>query len=81
MSLERTTALLLAQEDTYVDVHTLIKGVGSYLLLNTIFQWPHSVVLPIVFCGKSTSLFVCSILLLANPEARSTRYNTTHLKT
>ena len=53
------------------------KRVGAYLLLNTVFDWPYTVVLPIVFCAKSIVIFVRSIVLLANPEARSMRYNTT----
>ena len=39
------------------------KGVGSYLLLNTIFHWLYSVVLPIVFCAKSIVIFVPFIVL------------------
>ena len=34
----------------------------------------YSVVLPIVFCSKSIVIFVRSIVLLANNEARSLRY-------
>ena len=45
-------------------------GVGSYLLLNTIFHWLYSDVLPIVFCAKFIVIFVLSVVLLANPEAR-----------
>ena len=52
--------------------------VGSYLLLNTIFHWLYCVVLSIVFCDKSI-IFVRSIVLLANPEARSMRYDKTVL--
>ena len=44
-------------------------GIGSYLLLNTIFHWLYSVVLPIVFFARSIVIFVRSIVLLANPEA------------
>ena len=51
--------------------------VASYLLLNTIFHWLCSVVLPIVFCAKSIVTFFRPIVLLANPEARSMRYDRT----
>ena len=51
--------------------------VGSYLLLNTIFHWLYSGVLPMVFCAISIVTFVRAIVLLANPEARSMRYDTT----
>ena len=44
--------------------------VGSYLLLNTIIHLLYNVLLPIVFCAKC-------IVLLANPEARSMRYDMT----
>ena len=54
-----------------------ICWVGSYLLLNTIFYRLYSVVLPIVFCAKSIVIFVRSIVLLANPEVPSMRYDTT----
>ena len=50
--------------------------VGSYLLLNTIFHWLYSVVLPIVFCAKSIVIFVRSIVPLASPETLSMRYDT-----
>ena len=53
------------------------NGVGSYLLLSTLFHRLYSVVLPTVFCAKSIVIFVRSIVLLANPEARSMRYDTT----
>ena len=46
------------------------ERVGSYLLLNTRFHWPKSVVLPIVFCAKSIVIFIHSSVLLVNPEAR-----------
>ena len=46
-------------------------------MLNTIFHWLYGVVLPIVFCVKSIVIFVCSIVLLASPEAHSMRYDTT----
>ena len=38
-------------------------GVGSYLLLNTVFHWLYSVVVPIVFCADSIVIFVRSIVL------------------
>ena len=46
-------------------------------LLNDIFHWLYSVVLPIVFCGKFIAIFVRSIVRLAIPEARSMRCDTT----
>ena len=55
------------------DKKGVIRWVGSYLLLNTIFHWVYSVVLSIVFCTKSIVTFV----RLANPEARSMRYDKT----
>ena len=41
----------------------------------------HSVyiVLHIVFCAKSIVIFVRSIVVLANPEARSMRYDMTQI--
>ena len=50
-------------------------GVGSYLLLNIIFHWLYSIDHPVVFIAKSIVIFVRSIVLLANHEARSMRYN------
>ena len=52
-------------------------GVGSYLLLNTIFHCPFRVVHPIVFCDKSIVIFVRFTVIKVNPETRSMRYDTT----
>ena len=57
--------------------HSQNLSVGSYLLLNTIFHWLYSVVLSIFFCAKSIVIFVRSIVLLANLEARKMRYHRT----
>ena len=46
-------------------------------MLNTIFHWRYSVVLPIIFCAKSIVIFVRSIVLFSNPEARSIMYDMT----
>ena len=66
-----------------IGIMTIIIGlykVGSYLLLNTIFHWMYSVVLPIVFCAKACVIFVCSVVLLANREVCSMSYDTTPLQ-
>ena len=55
----------------------LLAGVGSYLLLNTIFHLLYSVVLPIVLRAKSIVFFVRSIAILGNHEARSMKFDTT----
>ena len=63
-----------------VRLHTVCWGrvvpLGEhYISLPVIY----SVVLPIVFCAKSIVIFVCSIVLLANPGGRSVRYDKTRL--
>ena len=77
VTLVRSIVLLANPEARSMRYDTTPTRVGSYLLLNTIFHWLYGVVLPIVFCGKSIVTLVRSIVLLANPEARSMRYDTT----
>ena len=63
--------------DFLYDLVGLSSAVAKLGMLNTIFHGLYSVVRLIVFCAKSIVIFVRSVVLLANPEAHSMRYDTT----